>query len=74
MLPAYFSRNDMPKTGKEKLPVYEVEELEVERRMLPGKFYAKKDGALYEHERRKHVEGVELPPARKRSKPAARRR
>jgi len=55
----------MPQTKKEQLPVYEVQELPVERRVLPGKFYVQKDGELKEHERRKRVEGVEGLPKRK---------
>ena len=46
----------MPQPKKEQLPVYEVQELPVERRVQPGKFYVKADGEVREHERRKHVE------------------
>jgi hypothetical protein len=48
----------MPKTKKEQLPVYEVQELPVERRVQRGKFYVRKNGELEEHERRKRVEAV----------------
>ena len=56
----------MSDTRREELPVYEVEELHVERRVNPGKFYVEKDGRKHEHERRSHADGVELMPARKR--------
>ena len=45
----------MPKK-KEQLPVYEVQELPVERRVQPGKFYVQKNGELQEQERRKRVD------------------
>lgn len=46
----------MPQIKKQQLPVYEVQELPVERRVQPGKFYVRKDGELKEQERRKHVD------------------
>jgi hypothetical protein len=49
----------MPQTKKEQLPLYEVQELPVERRVQPGKFYVHKDGELQEIERRKRVDGPE---------------
>ncbi len=48
----------MPQPKKDELPVYEVQELPVERRVQPGKFYVKKNGELREHERRRHVDVV----------------
>lgn len=48
----------MPQPKKDELPVYEVQELPVERRVQPGKFYVKKNGELQEHERRKHVDAT----------------
>lgn len=61
---AYFRRDAMPQK-KEQLPVYEVQELPVERRVQPGKFYVRKNGELKEHERRKRVDTAERTPARK---------
>ena len=55
----------MPHTNKEQLPVYEVQELPVERRVQPGKFYVQKDGELQEQERRKRVDVADGLPARK---------
>ena len=69
MPPAYFPK-PMPSAKKRPLPVYEVEELQVERRVQRGRFYVKKDGEVHEHERRQHVEAVQLATARK---PAKRR-
>ena len=43
-------------TKDDGLPVYEVQELPVERRVQPGKFYVNKNGEVREHERRRHVE------------------
>jgi len=53
----------MPKTKEEPLPVYEVQELPVERRVQPGKFYVHRNGELKEHERRTGVD--ERTPPRK---------
>ena len=36
--------------------MYEVQELPIERRVQPGKFYVQKNGELLEHERRRHVD------------------
>jgi hypothetical protein len=55
----------MPQRKKEQLPLYEVQELPVERRVLTGKFYVHKNGELKEHERRKRVDAAEGTPARK---------
>jgi hypothetical protein len=65
MPPALFRRDDMPQMKKERLPVYEVQELPVERRVQPGKFYVQKNGELKEHERRKRVDAAAGTPARK---------
>jgi hypothetical protein len=56
MPPAFASQDDMAQTKKVQLPVYEVQELPVERRVQPGKFYVQKNGELEEIERRKRVE------------------
>jgi hypothetical protein len=52
----------MRHTKQETLPVYEVQELPVERRVQPGKFYVQKDGELEEIERRKRVDVAEAAP------------
>jgi hypothetical protein len=52
---------------KEQLPVYEVQELPVERRVQPGKFYVHKNGEMREHERRKRLEAAAVKPAPKRT-------
>lgn len=49
----------MPQTKGEQLPVYEVQELPVERRVQPGKFYVQANGELKEQERRKGTDVVE---------------
>jgi hypothetical protein len=55
----------MPQIKKQQLPVYEVQELPVERRVQPGKFYVQKNGELQEHERRKRVDAADGAPKRK---------
>jgi hypothetical protein len=62
---ASFPPDDMPQMKKEQLPVYEVQELPVERRVQPGKFYVQKNGELQEQERRQRVDAAEAAPARK---------
>jgi hypothetical protein len=57
----------MPQTKDEQLPVYEVQELPVERRVQPGKFYVQANGELKEHERRKGTDVVEKPPRKPRA-------
>jgi hypothetical protein len=58
----------MPQAKDKPLPVYEVQELPVERRVQPGKFYVQANGELKEHERRKGEDVVEaLPPRRPRA-------
>jgi hypothetical protein len=55
----------MPQPKKTQLPVYEVQELTVERRVQPGKFYVQKNGKLHEHERRKDRDVALVVPPRK---------
>jgi hypothetical protein len=52
----------MPQPKQEELPVYEVQELPVERRVQPGRFYVQKNGELQEHERRRHVDAAPVTP------------
>jgi hypothetical protein len=59
----------MRQMKQEPLPVYEVQELPVERRVQPGKFYVQKDGGLEEQERRKRVDAAQVARARRPKKP-----
>jgi hypothetical protein len=67
MRPASIPQDDMPqpkktRTKDEGLPVYEVQELPVERRVQPGRFYVQKNGELREHERRRHADAAPVTP------------